>query len=452
MATGPEYRYAWSGGAQVAYQVVDGGGPDVLYVTTSIQPADLLWDDPVAARGLRRLAAGHRLLVCDGVGVGSSDPVAYGEMPALEAWVDGIGAVLDAAGSDQVSIVTSAECGLPALLYAAGRPERVRSLVLWAPYARYERAPDHPVGMPSTRIDRYLDDFVAIVGTGDLAAFMAPSRAGDEWFRSWWAKGERLSTGRVYAGQILEVFLRSDVRPVLPSVHTPVLLVRRVDDWHVRQGHADGMLAALPDARLVELPGHDHEWFSGDADAVLDVVEDFLTGSRSAAPTNRSLATILFTDIVGSTERAARMGDTEWSALLHRHDALVARFVAGYRGRVVKSTGDGALALFDGPARAIECARDLTLAVRDLGLEIRAGLHTGEVEHADDDVHGIAVHIAARVASVAGPGEVLVSAAVPPLVLGSGLRFEGRGTTDLKGVPEPWEVLEVCGATAPGDR
>jgi class 3 adenylate cyclase len=437
--------YATLGNVQIAYQVAGTGSADVLYISTSIHPVDLLWDDPVAARGLRRLAAGNRLILCDGVGVGSSDPVPYTDMPALQAWADGIGCVLDAVGSERASMIGIAESGLAVLLYAASHPERVRSLVCWAPYARYQRAPDLPCGMPPERVDRYLDDFVAIVGTGGLVDFMAPSRAGDEWFRAWWAKGERLSTGRVYAGEILGVFLRSDVRALLDSVHAPTLLLRRTGDWHVRDGHAAAMAAAMPNARLVELPGVDHEWFSGDSDAVLDVVEEFLTGSRTTTPTNRSLATVLFTDIVSSTERATELGDARWTEALHAHDAIVARHVAGYRGEVVKFTGDGVLATFDGPARAIECARDLVGALHAIGLEIRAGLHTGEIERRGADIHGIAVHIAARVEGLAAPGEVFVSAAIPPLVLGSGLEFVDCGRHALKGSLGEWTVYRVVG-------
>jgi len=443
----PPTQYTRFGDTYVAYQV-RGSGPDVVYVPTALHPIDLIWDDPVAARGLRRLAASNRLICCDLIGVGSSDPVLYASLPAMQTWADGLSAVLDAAGSEYAAFVATAESCLPVLLYAASRPQRVRSLALWAPYARFQRDDDHPAGMPAASLDRYLDAFLEIGGTGGLVEFMAPSRAADDWFRAWWARGERLSAGRGYFGRIVSLFLRSDVRAVLETVQAPTLLVRRTGDWHVRGGHATAMVEAMPDARLVELPGDDHAWFSGDADAVLDVVEEFLAGGRVAAPTNRSLATVLFTDIVGSTERAAQLGDTAWSEVLAGHDALARQRVAAYRGAVVKTTGDGVLATFDGPARAIECATDLTQAVRDLGLEIRAGLHTGEVEERDGDVHGIAVHIAARVMALAGPGEVLVSAAVPPLVLGSGLQFADRGRHRLKGVPDEWNVYRVVAAVS----
>jgi class 3 adenylate cyclase len=243
--------------------------------------------------------------------------------------------------------------------------------------------------------------------------------------------------------QIVEVFLHTDVRGVLDAIQAPTLVLRRKDDPHVRPGHAEFLVEHIPDARLVELPGTDHEWFSGNADEAIDAIEEFLTGRRTAIATNRVLATVLFTDIVGSTERAAAVGDAEWTRVLDAHDALVARTITSHRGHVVKSTGDGVLATFDGPARAIECASALVSGVQTLGLEIRAGLHTGEIELDGDDIRGIGVHIAARIMALAGAGEVFVSGSIPPLVLGSGLAFDDLGSRPLKGVPEPWPVFRL---------
>jgi hypothetical protein len=231
--------------------------------------------------------------------------------------------------------------------------------------------------MPEPALARYLDGFREVVGTGALVDLMAPSRRHEQWFREWWARGERLSAGHEYFVRILDLFLRTDVRPALASIQAPTLVLRRTDDWHVRRGHALHLVERVPDARLVELPGADHVWFSGDTDAWLDAVEHFVAGERSSSTSSRVLATVLFTDIVGSTERAAAVGDAEWMRVLEAHDALVARQVAAFRGTVVKHTGDGVLATFDGPARAIECALEVVRAVRALGIEIRAGLHTG---------------------------------------------------------------------------
>jgi class 3 adenylate cyclase len=365
-------------------------------------------------------------------------------MPAMQAWSDGLGSVLDAVGSRRCAIFAMAESALPVMLYAASHPERVRALALWAPYACYTRTDDRTYAMPEEALARYVQSFRDAVGTGILMDRLAPSWSGEDSLKRWWARNERLGGGPGYFARILELFLRTDVRPVLGSIQAPTLLMRRRDDWHVRDGHAREIANELADARLVELPGDDHAWFAGDAQSVLDEIEGFLTGERGRGTTNRVLSTVLFTDIVGSTEKATRLGDTAWTTVLEAHNRLVQRHVESFRGSVVKFTGDGTLATFDGPARAIQCACELRDAVRSLDLEIRAGLHTGEVEMlGGGDVGGIAVHLAARILAVADPGEVLVSGAVPPLVLGSGIGFEDRGSHELRGVPEPWPVFAV---------
>jgi class 3 adenylate cyclase len=281
-----------------------------------------------------------------------------------------------------------------------------------------------------------------MVGTGAVMDHLAPSWSGDAAKRRWWARNERLAGGPGYWKAGFEVFARTDVRPVLGSIQAPTLVMRRRVDLDARD-HSVTLVERIPNARLVEFDGDDSVWFAGDAEVVIDEVETFLTGSRGVQPSNRVLATVLFTDIVGSTERATQLGDEAWTAALAAHDRLVDRHIAAARGVVVKSTGDGVLATFDGPARAIECARAIGDALDDLGLKIRAGLHTGEVEMGDDDIHGIAVHIAARIVALAGPGEVLVSGVIPPLVLGSRIAFTDRGDYELKGVPGSWRVFAV---------
>jgi class 3 adenylate cyclase len=443
MAGTPETRYAKDGDSHhLAYQVV-GEGPDLLFVPTATFPIDLLWDEPTVAGHLRRLASFSRLILTDLLGTGSSDAVPIHDRPAMQAWTDGLVAVLDAVGSECVSILAMSESGLPAMLLTASHPHRVRSLVLFGPFARYQRAPDQPFGMPEPALASYLDGFERTVGTGQVVDNLAPSWAGDGAKRRWWARGERLSGGPGYFRAILDLYLHSDVRPALESIQVPTLLLHRRGDRHVRGEHARELAERIPHARLVEVEGDDNIWFAGGADRVLDEIESFLTGGRRAAPSNRVLSTVLFTDIVGSTQRAAQLGDDAWTAALADHNRLVERHVAGARGVVVKFTGDGALATFDGPARAINCACAIRDAVEDLGLEIRAGVHTGEVEMADGDVHGIAVHIAARIMALAGPGEVLVSGVIPPLVLGSRIKFTDRGIHELKGVPDRWPVLRV---------
>jgi class 3 adenylate cyclase len=442
MAVIPDTVYARDGDVHLAYQVIGESGPDLLFVPTATFPIDLLWDDPTVAGYLRRLASFSRLILTDLLGVGSSDAVPICERPAMQSWTDGLIAVLDAVGSGCASVLAMSESALPAMLLAASHPHRLRSLVLWSPFARYLRDDDWPFGMSEAALSKYVDLCEANVGTGGVD-ILAPSWAGDPAKRRWMARSERLAGGPGYFAKILDLFLRTDVRPVLGSIQAPTLVLHRRGDRHVHEDHAKYVAERIPHSRLVELDGDDHEWFAGDSNRVLDEMESFLTGSRRAPPTNRVLSTVLFTDIVGSTERATAFGDEAWTTTLSAHDRTIERHVAGARGTIVKFTGDGALATFDGPARAINCASAIRDAVADLGLPIRAGLHTGEVEMVDGDVHGIAVHIAARIMALAGPGEVLVSGAIPPLVLGSGLRFDDRGSHELKGVPDAWPVLAV---------
>ena len=443
MATAPDTHYARDGDAHIAYQVASDGPFDLLFVPTALFPIDLMWDEPAVVRFLRRLGSFSRLITCDLAGTGSSDAVSIDDMPAMQTWSDGIGAVLDAVGSESAAIFATAESGLPAMLFAATHPERVRALVLWAPFACYERMPDQPFGMPAPSLDRYLDAFVEAIGTGVLVDVLAPSCAQDAGLRRWWARSERLASGPGYFRQILHLFLHTDARGALESIQAPTLALRRRDDWHVRDGHAREIVDRVDDGRLIELPGNDHAWFAGDVDEALDHVESFLTGERSSGSASRVLSTVLFTDIVDSTKRAAAVGDAAWTATVEAHNALVERHVTSYRGAVVQYTGDGVLATFDGPARAIQCACELRDAVHTLDLSVRAGLHTGEVEVVPDGVRGIAVHIAARVMAFAGADEVYVSGSVPPLVLGSGIAFEDRGSHVLKGVPDAWPVFAV---------
>jgi class 3 adenylate cyclase len=448
MVAVPQTVYARDGDAHLAYQIVADRGPNLLFVPNAPFPIDLLWDEPTVAGHLRRLASFSRLIMTDLLGVGSSDAVPIQDLPAMQAWTDGLIAVLDAAGSECASIFAMAESALPVMLLAASHPQRVRSLVLSSPYARFLRTPDYPYGIPEPAFTRYVEAFGDNVGTGALVDTLAPSWAGDAGKRRWWARGERLAGGPGYFKAIFDLYLRTDVRPALDSIQAPTLLLHRRGDRHVNGGHGRYLAERIPHARLVELDGDDNVWFAGDSDRVLDEIESFLTGARAATPTNRVLSTVLFTDIVGSTEHAEALGDEAWTTALDAHNRVVDKHVASARGQVIKFTGDGALATFDGPARAITCACAMRDAVQDLGLNIRAGLHTGEVEMVDRDVHGIAVHIAARIMALAGPGEVLVSGVIPPLVLGSRIAFDDRGSHALKGVRDPWPVLAVRDASS----
>jgi class 3 adenylate cyclase len=443
MSAIPETVYARDADAHLAYQVVDNSGPDLLFVPTPRFPIDLIWDDYTVADQLRRLASFGRLILTDLLGVGSSDAVPIYERPAMQGWTDGLIAVLDAAGSERASVFAMAGSALPAMLLAATHPERVRSLVLWSPYAYFLRTPDQPFAIPEQSLDKLSDLVGQTAGSGAAIEVLAPSWRKDAAKRRWYGRGERLAGGRGYFKAVSDLFQHTDMRPVLESIQAPTLVLHRRDDPFVVAGHAKYVADRIPNARRVTLDGNDHEWFAGDSDRVLDEIGAFLTGGRRARPTNRVLSTVLFTDIVGSTERATALGDHAWGSILAAHNQAVEREAIDARGKVVKFTGDGALATFDGPARAINCACAIRDAVGKFGLHIRAGLHTGEVEIEDDDVHGIAVHIAARIMGIAGPDEVLVSGAVPPLVLGSGLAFDERGSYELKGVPDRWPVLAV---------
>jgi class 3 adenylate cyclase len=442
MVNVPETSYARVGDAHVAYQVV-GVGPDLLFVPSAMTPIDMLWEEPEVAGYLRRMASFSRLILTDLRGAGSSDPVPVDNHPAMQSWSDGLLAVLDAAGSESASIFAVQGSSLPVMLLAASHPHRVCSLVLWGPFARFGRAPDHPFGMPEPALTNVIDWLGDSMGTGANIDRSAPSWAGDAAKKRWWARCERLAGGPGYHKALFDLFLRSDVRHVVGAIQAPTLILRRRGDREVRGEHAEDLAERIPHARLVEFDGDDSAWFAADADRVLDEVESFLTGEPRSTPSNRVLSTVLFTDIVGSTQRAAQVGDEAWGTTLIAHNRVIERHVAAARGTVVQFTGDGALATFDGPARAINCACAIRDALQELGLSIRVGVHTGEIEVTNGDIHGIAVHVAARIMGLAGAGEVLVSGVIPPLVLGSRIAFDDRGSHELKGVPDTWPVFAV---------
>lgn len=439
----PETLYAKRSDLHIAYQVAGGGPHDILFPTTLWSPLDLLWEDPLAARGLRRLASMGRLVGCDLRGWGSSDIVDLEALPALQAWMDDLGVVMDEAGSEQVVLIGAGEVGLVAILFAATYPERVSMLVLINSFARFRRAPDQPWGMPPDAAERYLRMYLETTGRGPVAYLLAPSRAGEAGFGRWFAKCERLSGGPRASFMIYSLFQASDVTVALPSIRAPTLVLHTTGNPHVRSGHAELLAKRIPQAKLVELAGEDHVWYAGDVEALFDQIEAFITGAPAAASGARVLTTVLFTDVIGSTEQAAQLGDRAWTALLQAHDKLVRGQVEGFHGKLIQTTGDGTLAMFDGPARAIHCAAGIRGALKSIDLSVRAGLHTGEVELRGNDVAGLAVHIGARIASLADADEILVSAAVPPLVAGSGIRFRDHGRHVLKGVPDKWDVLAV---------
>jgi class 3 adenylate cyclase len=439
----PEPRYAKSGDVHIAYHVVGDGPLDLIYVPEFWNSIEAMWEEPSFEKFLLRLASFSRLICFDQRGSGLSDPVAIAETPSLEAWMDDVQAVMDDVGSKRVALLGSGGGGLMSMLFAATHPEQVHALTLVNSFARLARDDDYPWGTSPDHEDRILREMELGWGRGILLETVAPSKAGDAQFRQWWARYQRLgsSPGTVLA--IRRMLQHADIRDVLQSIRVPTLVVHRKDNWAVDAGCGRYLGEHIPGARYVEVPGPDFLSFVGDADIILDEVEEFLTGIRRGSEQPRVLATVLFTDVVGSTERVAELGDRKWREILDQHHEIVRRQIEHFRGREIATAGDGFLATFDGPARAIRCASEIVTAVRTIGLEIRAGLHTGEIELVGDDIRGIAVHIGARVSALAGAGEVVVSSTVRDLVAGSGIEFEDRGTHELKGVPGVWHLFGV---------
>ena len=440
----PETRYAKSGDVHIAYQVVGNGPMDLVLIPGLFTHVEHQWDEPSFARFLNRLASFSRLIVSDARGAGLSDQAP--ELPPMEEQIDDLMTVLDAVGSSSAAIFGISQAGPMAILFAASYPERTRAIVLYGSYA----SPRQREGYPWGRSAEWMDEFDRQVdrdwGSGVFLTQMAPSRLADEPFRRWWGKYERLSHGPGNALAYFRMNAQIDVRAILPSIQVPTLVLQRREDVYRDPGNARYLAAHVPGAKLVELDGIDHLPYLGDADAILDEVQEFLTGVRPPPERDRVLATVLFTDIVGSTEHASAIGDRAWKELLERHHALVREELSRYRGREIDTAGDGFLATFDGPARAVRCAVAIIRAMPDIGLEVRAGVHTGEVELMGTGVGGIAVHIGARVAGLAGPGEVLVSGTVHDLVVGSGIEFTDRGEAFLKGVPGQWRLFSVSAA------
>jgi len=437
--TEPETQYARSGEVHIAYQVLGDGPLDLVFVPGFVSHLEFQWEEPMQARFFRRLASFSRLIRFDKRGSGLSDRVKTGN---LEERMDDVRAVMDAVGSERAALLGLSEGGPLSLAFAATYPERTSALILWNTYARLRRAPDYPCGIEPEKIDQMIEAIKAQWGTGAFVSFFVASAAGDEGFRNWWTRCERLAMSPGAALDGMRWIVEIDATRVLPVIRVPTLVLHAVGDSLMPPDHGRYMAQRIAGARYVELPGEDHfAWTTGDA--VTDEVEEFLTGARPAPEVDRVLATVLFTDIVGSTELASRLGDRAWRDLLERHHALVRKELARFRGREVNTAGDGFLATFDGPARAVRCACSIRDGVHQLGIEIRAGLHTGEVELMGDNIGGIAVHIGARVSAAARANEVLASSTLKDLVVGSGLRFSDRGAHVLKGVPDEWRLFTV---------
>lgn len=441
MGASPETKYARSGDVHIAYQVFGNGPLDLVFLSSWISQIEQIWAHPAGARFLTRLASFSRVICLDKRGGGLSDRVSG--TPGIDERMDDVRAVMDAVGSERAALFGTSEGGILGAVFAATYPERSVALVMAGSGARFSPAEGYPWGFGEDA-QRQLEDYVENHwGTGAGASLMAPDHADDPVFCRWYGQLERLAGS---PGSMLALWrwnMEMDIRAILADIRVPTLVLHRVNDQLVQVECGRYLAQHIPGASYVELPGSEHYAFIGDVDQIVDEVEEFLTGMRTGGEPDRVLATVLFTDLVGSTERASYLGDRRWRDVLAEHQSAVRRQLELYRGREVKTTGDGFLATFDGPARAIRCACAIRDGAGQLGLEIRAGLHTGEVEVMGDDIGGIAVHIGARVSGEAQPGEVLVSSTVRDLVAGSGIVFATRGSQRLKGVSQPWEILAV---------
>lgn len=439
----PDTKYVEVGDADVAYQVLGEGPSDLLFFNGLGSNVETAWEDPGTVDFLRRLATLRRLILLDRRGTGASDGVPRNAIPTWEEWTEDIESVLNAVGSERVSILASVDAGPIAILYAVAHPERVDSLVLFNTSARYLIAEDYPIGFTPEALDFVVDFLRKHWGTPEFL-LLAGGAEQDPVRLSALARLFRSSvTPRTAAAQYDYLLRNLDVRPVLPLLRLPTLVLSADNKSFLPMTHGRFLAEHIEGSKFVALPGNDMLIF-GQRDLIFDEVAEFLTGTRPVTDIDRVLVSVLFTDIIGSTERASSLGDQRWRSLLDRHDQIVREQLRIFRGREVNTTGDGFVASFDGPARAIRCGRAIIDATSSLGIELRIGLHTGECEVRGDDLGGLAVHIAARIGSLASPNEVLVSGTVKDLVVGSGLEFTDRGEHVLKGVPGSWKLYAVC--------
>ncbi|MEW5862685.1 MAG: adenylate/guanylate cyclase domain-containing protein [Pseudomonadota bacterium] len=439
-----QVRYAKNGKVHIAYRVIGEGPLDLVVVPGWVTHLEATWDDPLVWRFAQRLASFSRLILFDKRGTGLSDPVSEENLPTLEMRMEDVHAVLDAAGASRAALLGISEGGSMCALFAATYPERTSALVMFGCYAKWIRDSDYPWAPTREEHEAAFTAYERHWGTPIGFKVIAPSVANDEQCRDWWARNLRLGASPASGIALYRMNIEIDIRGVLPSIRVPTLILHRSGDRLVDAANSRYMAAHIPGAKYCELKGVDHlPWF-GDAEFVLGEIQEFLTGIRPAASIDRVLSTILFVDVVGSTERVASIGDARWRDLLGLFHQHVSQEIDRFRGRVIDTAGDGVFASFDGPARAIRCAIALRDRVNAIGIKVRAGLHTGECEVAGDKLAGIAVHIGARVAQLASTGEILVSRTVKDLVAGSGLRFMGRGRHLLKGLQEELELYAVA--------
>lgn len=443
VGTPPPVHYAKSDDLNIAYQVSESNGPDLVYVSGWASHLDMMWQNTYQAPFLHRLSQFSRLITFDKRGVGLSDRVSISDLPTLEQRMDDVRAVLDAVGSTQAYLFGHSEGSVLSTLFAATYPDRTNGLMLYGGYAARSPQDDYPwAPSPADRaefLDHVLNHWPELSGIES----MAPSMAGDASFVDDFNRYMRSAASPAAAHALAVMNTQADIRDILSSVPVPTLIIHRVGDRDAEIGGARYMVERIPNARLVELDGEDHLPWTEDSESVLSEIEQFVTGIRPEREVTRVLSTVLFTDIVDSTVRAVELGDEGWRRLLDRHDAICIQHISQYRGRLIKATGDGILATFDGPARAIRCGQAIAQAVRELEIEIRAGLHTGEIELRGDDIGGVAVHFASRVMGFAGSSQIVVSRTVRDLVAGSGLTFTSIGEKSLKGIPGDWELFIV---------
>jgi pimeloyl-ACP methyl ester carboxylesterase len=437
----PETKYAKSGDVNIAYQVVGGGSVDLVIVPGWLSNIEAFWDEPSFVRFLQRLASFSRVILFDKRGTGLSDRVT--DTPTLEERMDDVRAVMDNVGSERAAVLGYSEGGPMCALFSATYPERALSLIMIGSYARRTRTEDYPWGVEEAKLEEHLESIRRDWGGPVGLIERAPSVANDDRFRRWWARFLRMSASPATAIALTRANGEIDVRHILPTIRVPTLIIHAKGDRAIKFEQGQHLAEQIPGAKLVSLPTEDHIPWIGCPELILDEVEEFLTGIRTRSDMNRVLYTVMFTDIVGSTKLASRMGDQRWRDLLDAHHMAVRRELSVFRGQEIDTAGDGFHATFDGPARAIHCARAIRDSVQDLGLPVRIGVHIGECEVKGERLSGIAIHVGARIVAKADADQIVVSQTVKDLVAGSGIEFKDYGVHMLKGVPDEWHLYAV---------
>jgi class 3 adenylate cyclase/pimeloyl-ACP methyl ester carboxylesterase len=441
----PETKYVKSENGDIAYQIFGSGEQDILFLPNWSSNLEAMWEEPSLVRYLTILSSIGRVIYFDKRGTGISDPVPIGNLPTLEQWMDDASDVLSEIGCDEVAVIGDTEGGVMAMLFAATYPQKVTSLILINTTACWKRDDDYPIGMPDDTIERVSQYVSKHWGTSKLLELSAPSMTNNKRFGKWFAKYQRMSSTPSAMLHLYRWGLSLDVRSVLPSINVPTLILHRTENAHYRIQYGKYLSDNIPKAKFIPIKGADCWPFnSGNFELILNEIQIFLTGEKTVAIENRVLATIMFTDIVDSTKHALKLGDKDWSELLTQHNNIIQKTVLKYRGETINSTGDGFLSTFDGPARSLQCAREIIQELRTLGIEVRVGLHTGEIELVNGEANGIAIHITARIMALATAGEVATSRTIKDLVIGSGFQFIDNGLHSLKGVPDQWHIYKLA--------